>query len=405
MKNRLIVVLGMHRSGTSAITRGLQVMGVGLGDRLLPPMEGVNPKGFLEDADLKDLNELILNALGSNWHYLAPIGPTEVDVLYKQGYFLSAVELLRKKMDAIPLFGFKDPRVAKLLPFWKEVIKHCELDASYVLAMRHPLSVIKSLSIRDGFDATKSYLLWLDHTIESLAGATDEKCILVDFDRLIRSPDHELKRISNKFNMEIDPKGLETYKAEFLDSKLRHTVYDLRDLILDEACPPLVRDIYSVLLKVASDEISLEDTGLQEKIAEWVVEHARLKPALMLFDRLYVQKMTAEQLIAEKKNIIDDLLNQVAEKEQTINGLLAQAAEKEQTISGLLTQAAEKERGVEAVLVQMAEKEQTVDILLAQVAEKESRIYEITSSKAWKVGLLFRKVRILLFPPKDYYKK
>ena len=58
---RLIVILGMHRSGTSAITRGLQVMGVSLGNNLMPPMEDVNAKGFWEDIDLVALNVEILN--------------------------------------------------------------------------------------------------------------------------------------------------------------------------------------------------------------------------------------------------------------------------------------------------------------------------------------------------------
>ena len=58
---RLIVVLGMHRSGTSAITRGLQVMGVGLGDRMMPAMPD-NVKGFWEDVDLNALNMEMLSA-------------------------------------------------------------------------------------------------------------------------------------------------------------------------------------------------------------------------------------------------------------------------------------------------------------------------------------------------------
>jgi hypothetical protein len=55
-KTKMVVVLGMHRSGTSAITRGLLVMGVRLGDRLLPAVKGENDKGHWEDVDLNALN-------------------------------------------------------------------------------------------------------------------------------------------------------------------------------------------------------------------------------------------------------------------------------------------------------------------------------------------------------------
>ena len=55
-QGRLIIVLGMHRSGTSAVTRGLQVVGASLGGNLYPAMAGVNEKGFWEDIELNSLD-------------------------------------------------------------------------------------------------------------------------------------------------------------------------------------------------------------------------------------------------------------------------------------------------------------------------------------------------------------
>lgn len=78
---KLIVVLGMHRSGTSAITRGLQVLGVNLGDNLMPPVEGNNAKGFFEDLDLNALNVELLQTLRSDWDYLSPIEDSDVEKL------------------------------------------------------------------------------------------------------------------------------------------------------------------------------------------------------------------------------------------------------------------------------------------------------------------------------------
>ena len=62
-KRRLIVVLGMHRSGTSAVTRGLKVLGIELGDLLIPANKEVNAKGFWEDMDLNALNVEMLDSL------------------------------------------------------------------------------------------------------------------------------------------------------------------------------------------------------------------------------------------------------------------------------------------------------------------------------------------------------
>ena len=320
---KLIVVLGMHRSGTSAITRGLQVMGVGLGDRLMAPMEDVNAKGFWEDIDLNSLNIEILKAIERDWHHLAPIEISHIEKLRNEGYLLRAVELLRQKISSAPIFGFKDPRVAKLLPFWKEAFSHCQFKVNYVLAMRHPLSVVKSLAKRDGIAAEQSYLLWLGHVITSLTGSAGDKRVLVDYDRLMQSPDGELMRIAKSMDLKIDPAELQSYKTEFLDPELRHTVYDLNDLLLDNACPPIVREVYTALLDVASDKARFEDVELQNKIVRWSAEYERIKSPLLLADRLSTQKAVAMHAVAERDGQIAGLNQAVAERDGQIVRLIS----------------------------------------------------------------------------------
>src|SRR5882757_9769286 len=93
---RLVVVLGMHRSGTSAVTRGLEVLGVELGERLLPPDMNTNAAGHWEDIDLNQLNMDALRALGTDWHHLVPLGRDFVARLRERGFLLRAVDLLRQ---------------------------------------------------------------------------------------------------------------------------------------------------------------------------------------------------------------------------------------------------------------------------------------------------------------------
>src|ERR1700760_2987954 len=93
--HRLIVVLGMHRSGTSAIARGLKALGVSLGDRLLPPDVGINDSGYWEDVDFNSLNSAMLRALGTDWHHLASLPRNFVEKLVSEGFLLRAVELIR----------------------------------------------------------------------------------------------------------------------------------------------------------------------------------------------------------------------------------------------------------------------------------------------------------------------
>ena len=323
-RQRLIVILGMHRSGTSAITRGLQVMGVNLGETLYGAMKEVNDKGFWEDIHINSLDVEMLSAIDSDWYHLAAIDSIDVEILHKQGYFIRAAELLRQKVCRAPIFGFKDPRLAKLLPFWKGVFSHCQFDVSYIMVVRHPLSVAKSLAKRDGIEAEQSYLLWLGHVITSLTGSAGSKRILVDYDRLMQSPGHELNRIATCLDLEVDPTELQSYVSEYLDQRLRHTVYDLNDLMRDDTCPPIVREVYAALLDVASEKTKFDDLELQNKIARWSDEFERLRSPLLLVDRLLAQKASSTQAVAERDVQIASLNQAVAERDVQIANLNGQ---------------------------------------------------------------------------------
>jgi glycosyltransferase involved in cell wall biosynthesis len=372
---RLIVVLGMHRSGTSAITRSLQVMGVELGDRLMSAtaMEG-NAKGFLEDLDFNALNNEILNALGSNWHALSPIESGDVEILRKKGYFFRAVELLRQKIINLPIFGFKDPRVAKLLPFWKGVFSHCQFEVSYLLVVRHPLSVTKSLAKRDGFEAEQSYLMWLDHVITSLIWSIGYRRVLVDYDYLMKSPGHELSRIAKGLGLEIDPTKLESYKAEFLDEGLRHTAYRPNDLLLDDACPPLVREIYAVLLNVASGDIKIDDGELQNQLIQWGDEFLRIKSPLILADKFSAKIASLSQAVRERDGQISGLSQIVGERDRQIDDFHQAVRERDGQISGLSQIVGERDRQIDDFHQAVRERDGQISGLSQIVGERDRQI-------------------------------
>ncbi len=382
---RLIVVLGMHRSGTSAVTRGLQVMGVELGDRLIPPIEGNNSKGFWEDPDLNTLDVEMLAALDSDWFHLTPIEAKDVEALRNQGYFLRAVELLRQKVGSVAVFGFKDPRVAKLLPFWKEVFNYCNVNVNYVLAIRHPLSVVKSLAKRDGIAEGQSYLLWLGHVITALIGSTGDKRVLVDYDRLMQSPDAELMRISKCIDLEIDPAKLQSYKTEFLDQGLRHTVFEPDDLLLDNACPPIVREVYDALLDVASDKVTFDDQALQNKQSRWSDEFDRLKSPLMLVDRLSKQKLIATQAVTERDGQIASMSQAVAERDGQIASLSQAAAERDGQIASMSQAVAERDGQIASLSQAAAERDGQIASLNQAVTERDGQIAALHNSTSWRM--------------------
>lgn len=289
LQKRLVVVLGMHRSGTSVITRALDVFNVSLGEKLLPPVEGVNDKGFFEDIDINALNIEILGEIRSSWYHVGPVQPRQIEDLVNSGYFLRATELIRQKTGNASVFGFKDPRVAKLLPFWQKVFEYCRLDVSYLLTVRHPISVAKSLEIRDGFTHERSHLLWAGHLLTALVHTEGSARALVDYDNFLDKPESALRIIADRLKLQLNTQAFNRFQSNFLDRALQHTVYTADDLAADPNSLPLVKDMYGVLAKASQDNSLLDKLEFRNLIASWDQEFGRMRLSLQWIDHLSLQ--------------------------------------------------------------------------------------------------------------------
>lgn len=241
---KLIVVLGMHRSGTSTVMNALACMGVNLGDDLLPPGKD-NPKGFFEDKSINDLNIEMLDVIGQDWFSLSLVTDAQVEYLISLGYLDKALELLRQKMGGHQYFGFKDPRVSKLLKFWKNVFAKLDCDVNYVLCLRHPLSVANSVLKRNKTPLRKGYLLWLSYNLAVVTEILETQIIALDYDQLMEAPMAQLDFLAQQLGLEIQPALANEFAHEFLDSNLRHTTFSAFDLQQDWHCPKIVSEAYA----------------------------------------------------------------------------------------------------------------------------------------------------------------
>jgi len=311
----LVAVLGMHRSGTSAIARALEVVGVALGERLMPGAKD-NEKGFWEDLDVVALNDRALACLGRNWSSLTPVSAEENEALRCAGLVDDAADLLRRRLAAYPRYGFKDPRCARLARMWREAMSKVETPSVAVVTLRHPLSVADSLDRRDKLGADRSHLLWLDHTLSCLAASADLPRLVLDFDRLMEDPHAEALRLGHLVGASPDSAALDAFAREFLDERLRHSRRGEDELPGDQG--PLSRLLVEVYraLKVAA-EVGIDEAALQPKIGDWFERFATWRPILMAADspntveqrmgRLAHERATAaERRQAELQQALDE---------------------------------------------------------------------------------------------------
>lgn len=188
-----VVVLGMHRSATSVVTRMVNLLGVSLpraadlGVSRSP--NPVNPTGFWEPRLLVDENESMLKAAGGRWH--APPGDTSI-----RASFASASSTYRQLLISYhrrkPSWVWKDPRLCLLLPDWQSLLGRVLV----VIVLRHPLEVADSLRRRDGFDLEHGVALWERYTLGALAAASSLPAAIVQQEDLMAEPLEVAGRLS-----------------------------------------------------------------------------------------------------------------------------------------------------------------------------------------------------------------
>jgi O-antigen biosynthesis protein len=339
-RHRIVVVLGMHRSGTSAIARALQVMGIDLGSKLMPPKKDENDFGFFEDLDLNQLNIKMLSALNSDWHFTAPLETDFPNVLRKKGYLQEAVSVLGEKTWNCPTFAFKDPRTTRLLPFWKQVFEHCHLDVSYVAAVRNPISVAQSLSHRNEFDMEKGIVLWVSHNLAILEGIVQEnKSIFVDYDRFIDAPIDELNRISSHLGFVIDQQKLGIFMSEFHRKGLRHEIQDVDNVLLNDFTSRTAGQLWQLLHGAARAEGKWNTNDVPQQVVKARVDFEHYAPFLSWIDKLYESTTTVSALnsaLSEKSAQIANMTLTALERDREHVSLASRNTEFSATILSMI---------------------------------------------------------------------
>jgi glycosyltransferase involved in cell wall biosynthesis len=185
MQRTAILVLGMHRSGTSALTRTLNLLGCALPDNLMPPVANNNETGFWESRSLADFNDHLLTLAGSHWSDWRPLPPGWFQTPVAQAQLAPAQHLLKQSFGDHPLIIFKDPRLCRLLPFWLRVLANANIEPRLLLPLRNPLEVAHSLRRRDGLSLPHASLLWLRYLLDAERDSRVASTVLSNHPRLI----------------------------------------------------------------------------------------------------------------------------------------------------------------------------------------------------------------------------
>lgn len=245
---RALVVVGMHRSGTSAMTRTLSLLGASLPKKLMGPAENNNETGFWEPQRVADFNDEILEALDSEWDDVFAFRPRQYLSNFDNFYLGRAVELLDEEFNGSELIVLKDPRISVLSSFWDRVLRKAGYSAHYVIMVRNPLEVAESLRARDEFPREKSLLLWSSYMVAVDRDTRALPRTFISYDQLMSNWRAVRKRIEDeaRFPFPRDTAAASIDIDRHLQRKLQHHKAEPADVFASGEVPEQTKALYRI---------------------------------------------------------------------------------------------------------------------------------------------------------------
>lgn len=283
-KRYACIVLGMHRSGTSALARLLASLGADLPKNLNPPAPD-NPEGYFEPAALVGIHDELLAAGGSAWFDLKPFAVSMVPREKARALMEAVARALDADFSASAMPLIKDPRMCRFFLLSREMLAASGLDCSVVLALRHPTEVAASLAKRDQMSAAYAGLLWARHVISAERDSRDLPRVTVSYADMLT----DWRPIAERVRWLPGPWMPSDPEETGVKAQLRHHSHLDTIAVFGKVLGPLLDELHDALAALA-----VRDDGQQHAridavaagIRTAVARQARLLEAEFLHRRL-----------------------------------------------------------------------------------------------------------------------
>jgi hypothetical protein len=266
---RVLCILGAHRSGTSLVSRMLNLLGVHLGPGHSVWQAGDdNPKGYWEHQPLARLNDEILARFGGRWDQPPafpsgwPRDPRIADLRER------ARQLLDGDFADAPLWGWKDPRTCFTLPFWQDLIG----PMRYVLCIRNPCAMVASLNRHRQISPEWAERLWLTHVQASLAHTSGQPRMFVFYEDILHDWIPELRRMAAFIGHpeRADDPCVREAVAEFAEQEMCHYRMSIEDLVGDPRISFSTKALYLGVRGHAPRDVPGDDEARPDRVSRSV---------------------------------------------------------------------------------------------------------------------------------------
>src|SRR5215472_12915504 len=246
----IVVVLGMHRSGTSLCSHLLSALGVDMSDDI--DVNPSNARGHWERWEIVEFHNRILSLF--NRDYLGHFHDFALPVAW---WADPRVAQIRREIVAFlgarmgdGYFGFKDPRTVRLMPVWHQIFNELKLAPKLVLCLRNPAQVARSLYARDSLDPANGEYRWLAYMIDFYRYTSNFECCLVEYEDWFDNPAANIEKLRKFLDLswQQSESDLALLLSDLIDPTARHDDFEHH-----EANQPLVRSLYKLASRAGRD--------------------------------------------------------------------------------------------------------------------------------------------------------
>jgi len=254
-RQEFVLILGMHRSGTSALARVLNLAGLCLPKNLLEPNQD-NPLGYWEPKNTVKTNNQLLQQIGRHWADPKPMPDGWVEQFLDCPQNSIVLEALNTEMTQSVDNGrglvIKDPRLSRVMPVWHTALQQLGAEVVCLIACRNPMNVYHSLQARDRFERKHALELWLSYMLEAERVTRGMRRVVVHYDCLLTHWRRTLQTIREATNLagltisDVKEQRIDT----FLNQDLRHHQLTLSELEGGGPLHAMVRAAYELYSRV-----------------------------------------------------------------------------------------------------------------------------------------------------------
>jgi len=376
----VVVVLGMHRSGTSLCSHILSALGVDMADKIPgpgnPALTPDNPRGHWERWEIVEFHDRILGLFNRDYSgrfhdFALPVAwwadPRVAEIRRE------IVGFLEKRMGE-GYFGFKDPRTVRLMPVWHQIFIELKLTPKIVLCLRNPAQIGRSLSARDRLDREIGEYRWLVHMVDFFRYTNKYDFCAIEYEEWFSKPLANVEKLQQFLDLpwQQSEDDLALVLSGIIDPAARHD-----DPNHPGPSQPQVRSLYELARRLGHG-------GVREEIASIVSRFVGFqqlqRPFIAEFEDIAQTAVKYSEIAREAAS----LRTVVGERDADLAAADARAGAAEGRLAEAMAEI-EAQRGQIAELV--SERDQAAGFKTV-LAEREATLAELSRQHGEVVGAL-----------------